>query len=279
MSLVDDLNKDKATPLIMAILNVTPDSFSDGGRYNHADQLKYRISQLQAEGAHIIDVGGESTRPGAQAVSEQEELDRVLPALELVKSITGCYVSIDSYKPAVMKAALALGVDMVNDVNALQAEGAIELLACHDEVAICLMHKQGQPQSMQKAPSYQDVVVEVKGFLQQRIHACKQAGIDIERLVLDPGFGFGKTLAHNQSLFQRLTEFQDLARPLLVGVSRKTMIGQLLDDLPLDARGLPSVVAALLAVQQGAKLVRVHEVKETCQALTLAKALKPSQGT
>ena len=272
MSLVDRLLVESADPLIMGILNVTPDSFSDGGRYTQHDQLKQRIQALVDQGAHIIDIGGESTRPGASNVSLQEELDRVLPAIELAKQHSDCWVSIDTYKTGVMRESLALGVDMINDVNALQSVGALELLASSD-VAICLMHKQGQPQDMQASPVYEDVLKQVHSFLIERVKACELAGIDGKRLVLDPGFGFGKRVEHNQILFQNLALLTQLDFPVLVGVSRKTMIGEILNGLPVNQRMVGSVVAAVLAAQRGAKIVRVHDVLETVQALNLAKAL------
>lgn len=272
MNLVDSLQADAAEPLIMGILNVTPDSFSDGGLYTQQDQLKQRIQSMAEQGAHIIDIGGESTRPGALSVSLEEEKDRVLPALELVKQYSDCWVSIDTYKTDVMRESLALGADMINDVNALQSDGALALLASVD-AAICLMHKQGQPKDMQAKPVYNDVVTQVDEFLKARVGACQQAGIDKRRLVLDPGFGFGKSLEHNQTLFQNLAASTQQGFPVLVGVSRKTMIGELLGDAPIDKRMLGSVIAALLAVQRGAKIVRVHDVAETAQALSLARSL------
>ena len=276
MNLVDCLQGDKTEPLIMGILNVTPDSFSDGGRYTQQDQLIKRIEAMAEQGAHIIDIGGESTRPGALAVGLEEEKNRVLPAIELVKQYSDCWVSIDTYKTEVMRASLALGVDMVNDVNALQADGALELLAKAD-VAVCLMHKQGQPSDMQDKPVYNDVLKQVHDFLKTRIEVCERAGINKKRLVLDPGFGFGKSLEHNQTLFQHLTESTPQGYPILVGVSRKTMIAELLGGVPVEQRMLGSVVAALLSVQRGAKIVRVHDVLETAQALSLAKALSSNE--
>lgn len=259
-------------PLVMGILNVTPDSFSDGGHYTERDQLKHRIECMAEQGAHIIDVGGESTRPGALSVSLEEEKNRVLPAIELIKQYSDCWISVDTYKTEVMRESLALGVHMINDVNALQSEGALELLATTD-AAICLMHKQGRPQNMQAKPRYDDVLTEVHDFLMARVDACNQAGINRNRLVLDPGFGFGKSLEHNQVLFKNLAKTTQLGYPLLVGVSRKTMIGELLSGIPVDQRLVGSVVAALLAVQRGAKIVRVHDVLETVQAINLADAL------
>ena len=259
--------------LVMGILNVTPDSFSDGGRYTQSDRLKQRIEQVQSEGADIIDIGGESTRPGARIVELQEELDRVLPALELAREYSDCWISVDTYKSEVMKQALGFGVDMINDVNALQADGAIEVCAADKEAMICLMHKQGDPKTMQQAPVYQSVVDEVTDFLNQRVQACLAGGIEKKRLMIDPGFGFGKTLEHNIELFKKLNNLNIEGLPILVGVSRKTMLGQIL-NLDVDQRLQASVTAAVLAQQQGTKILRVHDVKETKQALTIAEVLK-----
>lgn len=258
--------------LIMGVLNVTPDSFSDGGRYNQLDQLKSRIEQLHLEGADIIDIGGESTRPGAPTLSVQQELDRVLPALEMAKELSDCWVSIDTCKTDVMRSCLELGVDMINDVTALRATGAVDVCA-PSSVMLCLMHMQGNPQTMQQAPAYSDVVQEVSGFLQERVQACQQAGIDKTRLVLDPGFGFGKNLAHNIELFKNLKKMSFDGLALLIGVSRKSMLGEIL-NLPVDQRLQASVTAAVLAVQQGARIVRVHDVLQTKQALTIANVLQ-----
>lgn len=273
MSLIARLHQAEMPPLIMGILNVTPDSFSDGGRYLTSDQLKYRIEQIAKQGARIIDIGGESTRPGATAVAVEEELDRVLPALELTRQLTDCWVSVDTCKTPVMQAAIELGVDLINDVNALQATGALEAVAA-SSAAICLMHKQGQPITMQQAPNYADVVSEVIDFLQARTQLCLQQGVAAERIVLDPGFGFGKTLAHNIALFQQLESLVKLRYPVLVGVSRKSMIGQLLQDVKVEQRMIGSVAAAVVAALKGAKILRVHDVLETQQALEIAWTLK-----
>lgn len=273
MGLITRIRQADMPPLIMGILNVTPDSFSDGGRYLESDQLKYRIEQIAQQGAQIIDIGGESTRPGAAEVSVEEELDRVMPALELTRQLTDCWVSVDTYKTPVIQAALELGVDLINDVNALQAPGSLEVVA-DSSALICLMHKLGQPTTMQQAPRYDDVVAEVLDFLQTRVQVCLQQGIAPERIVLDPGFGFGKTLIHNVMLFQQLESMVALNYPVLVGVSRKTMIGQLLHDANVDQRMVGSVTAAVLAALKGARILRVHDVLETQQALEVAWALK-----
>ncbi|WP_044407437.1 dihydropteroate synthase [Thiomicrospira microaerophila] len=259
-------------PQIMGILNVTPDSFSDGGCYVGSDALKRRIVSLVSEGADIIDIGGESTRPGAQAVSVEQELERVIPAIELVQSLTDIPISVDTYKAQVMAEALKYPIAMINDVNALQSPQALDVVV-RSTVSVCLMHKQGLPKTMQQSPRYSNVVLDVIDFLNQRIQACVLAGIAKNRIVVDPGFGFGKTLEHNLTLFKRLQDFSSLGCPVLVGVSRKSMLGQLLGGLSVEQRMLPSVVAAVLAVQQGAQIVRVHDVKQTCDALTLLDAL------
>jgi len=259
-------------PQIMGVLNVTPDSFSDGGRFVDQESIKKQIELMVSEGVDIIDIGGESTRPGAFSVNLEEELDRVLPVIEWVKQESDVQVSIDTYKPQVMVEAIRLGVDMVNDVNALQSEGAVEAVA-NSNVKVCLMHKQGQPDSMQEKPSYQNVVQEVVSFLQERSVVCERAGIEKERIILDPGFGFGKSLAHNVALFEQLDDIIGLGFPVLVGVSRKTMIGQLLNDLPVEQRMVGSVSAAVVAALKGSRILRVHDVKETKQAIQVAMSL------
>jgi len=260
------------SPLIMGILNVTPDSFSDGGQFQSLEAAKRQADKMLEAGADLIDVGGESTRPGATPVALQQELDRVLPIIELLKTEFDARVSIDTYKPEVMQTALELGVDMINDVNALQAEGAVDLVAKY-QVPVCLMHKQGLPEKMQEAPQYDEVVTEVVTFLQQRAKVCEQAGLGKSKIILDPGFGFGKTLSHNIQLFENLDQLIALGYPVLVGVSRKSMIGQLMGGVPPEDRMLGSVVAAILAALKGSQLLRVHDVKETQQALELALTL------
>ena len=258
-------------PLIMGIVNVTPDSFSDGGQFSTAQQAIAHGLRLVAEGADILDIGGESTRPGAARVSEQAELDRVLPVLAGL-SQAGVALSIDTQKTAVMRAALAAGADMVNDVNALQQSGALAAVA-GSKAAVCLMHKQGDPQTMQQLPLYHDVVAEVHAFLQGRIAAAQTAGIARERLVVDPGFGFGKNLEHNVALLQQLQVLQDLGVPVLVGLSRKSMLGKIA-DLAVHERVHASIAAAVLAVLRGAKIIRVHDVKATRDALTIVNAVE-----
>ncbi|MFC4159627.1 dihydropteroate synthase [Chitinimonas lacunae] len=255
----------------MGIVNVTPDSFSDGGRHDWPDAALAHARRLLEEGADLLDVGGESTRPGAAEVPVEEELRRVLPVL---RELAGWKVplSIDTRKPEVMRAALELGVDMVNDIAALEAPGALETLAA-SEAAVCLMHKRGEPRTMQAAPVYQDVVAEVSGYLAERRAAAVAAGIAPERIVLDPGFGFGKDFTHNVMLFRQLQTLQTLDSPLLVGVSRKSMLGQLCGGRSPEQRDAASVAAALLAVQRGAAIVRVHAVRDTRDALAVLAGL------
>jgi dihydropteroate synthase len=261
---------DLTPPRVMGIVNVTPDSFSDGGRHlSHAAAIAH-AHKLIADGADLLDIGGESTRPGAAAVSEQEELERVLPVIEALRD-SAVPVSIDTWKPAVMRAALAAGASMVNDINALQAPDALAAVADSD-AAVCLMHKQGDPENMQRAPRYADVVAEVSAFLQARIEATRAAGIGSERIVIDPGFGFGKTLAHNLELLRGLSAFSALGVPLLAGVSRKSMLGAV-TGREVDERLAASIAAALLAVQRGASIVRVHDVRETVDVLKLWDAV------
>jgi len=262
---------DLSRPLIMGILNVTPDSFSDGGLFYSPQQAIEQGLRLVEEGADILDIGGESTRPGAALVSEQDELKRVLPVLAGLAD-AGVALSVDTQKTAVMRAALAAGADMVNDVNALQQAGALAALS-GSKAAVCLMHKQGDPQTMQQLPLYHDVVAEVHDFLQARIAAALAAGIARERIVIDPGFGFGKNLEHNVALLRQLRDFQDLGVPLLAGLSRKSMLGKIA-DLEVQDRVHASVAAAVLAALRGAKIIRVHDVKATRDALKIVNAIE-----
>ena len=242
----------------MGVVNITPDSFSDGGKFLERDQAIAHARQLAAEGADIIDIGGESTRPGAAAVSEAEELERVIPVLEKIADLC---VSVDTRRPPVMRAALQAGASMVNDVQALQAPGALDAVR-ESQCAVCLMHMKGEPATMQREPHYDDVVREVKDFLSARMHAARDAGIARERLVVDPGFGFGKTVEHNLTLLAHLEEFRDLNAPLLAGLSRKSTLGKL-TGRPVAERLAGSLAMALLALQGGATILRVHDVKET----------------
>lgn len=263
-------NLDLSRPLVMGIVNVTPDSFSDGGRHATTGAAIAHAQQLLADGADILDIGGESTRPGAAEVGAQEELERVLPVLEGLRGIP-VPISIDTWKPEVMGAALAAGASMVNDVNALQAPGTLALLA-QSGAAVCLMHKQGIPQTMQQQPRYADVVAEVATFLEQRIAAAEAAGIARNRIVIDPGFGFGKALDHNLELLRHMDRFCRLGVPVLAGLSRKSMLGAI-TGRAVDERLAASVTAALLAVQRGAAIVRAHDVRETVDALKVLNAL------
>ena len=257
-------------PLVMGIVNVTPDSFSNGGRHLLRDAALAHAHQLIEEGADILDVGGESTRPGAMPVSVQEELDRVMPVIEGLRGAP-VPVSVDTCKPEVMRAALAVGVSMVNDINALQQLDALAAVAASD-AAVCLMHMKGSPQNMQEQPQYQDVVSEVKEFLRARIVAAEAAGIARERIAVDPGFGFGKTLAHNLALLRDLEVFNKLEVPLLAGLSRKSMLGTITGQ-DVEHRVHASVAAALLAVQHGARIVRAHDVRATMDALKIWNAV------
>jgi dihydropteroate synthase len=256
---------------VMGILNVTPDSFSDGGRFNRADSALSHALQMEKEGASVIDIGGESTRPGAVPVPLEQELERVIPVIENIRANSDVAISIDTSKPELMRAAVEAGATMVNDVNALQAGGAIEVCAALD-VPVCLMHKQGSPQTMQDRPKYDDVVDEVRQYLLQRAQICAEAGISKDNIVIDPGFGFGKTLENNLSLLKEMQQFCVLEYPVLVGVSRKSMFGMLLDR-EVDQRLIGSISAVVLAYQKGARFFRVHDVAETCDALKLCEAV------
>lgn len=258
---------------VMGVLNVTPDSFSDGGQFKRQDHAFHHAERMLAEGVSVIDIGGESTRPGAADVDVEQELERVIPILEGIKQRFEVAVSVDTSKAQVMTAAIAAGVDMINDVRALQEEGALQACAVAD-IQVCLMHMQGQPRTMQQNPFYTDVVVDVADFFRQRLVACQDAGIVLERIWLDPGFGFGKNLLHNVELLKRLDELNTFGLPQLVGMSRKSMIGALLDDRPVDGRLQGSVAAAVIAAMHGAKMVRVHDVGATVDALKIVQAIK-----
>lgn len=266
----------KSYPLIMGILNVTPDSFSDGGRFVQHEIAVNHVTRMIEDGAGIIDVGGESTRPGAATISIDEECERVIPIIKAIREVSDIPISIDTSKPEVMQEALTTGASMINDVNALRNEDAVKLVAQHN-IPVCLMHMQGQPRSMQHKPEYNDVVKEVKEFLLERINVCVAAGIHKDNIIIDPGFGFGKTLQHNLSLFKHLDEFLELNVPLLVGVSRKSMIGAVLDDAPVEQRLYGSVALATLAAWMNAQILRVHDVKATADALKLCVAVKEAQ--
>jgi len=263
-----DLNE----PRVMGILNVTPDSFSDGGFFiKPSDALKHAV-RMVGEGAAIIDVGGESTRPGAQSISSQQELDRVIPVIEALACELQVPISIDTSKPEVMREAVAAGAAMINDVCALSAEGAVETVS-ELQIPVCLMHMQGEPRSMQQQPHYDDVVAEVSDYLQQRVKACLAAGIPAQNLLLDPGFGFGKKLVHNIELLKKLNVISNLGYPLLAGISRKSMIGQILDERDADQRLYGSLAAAVIAAMKGASILRVHDVRATVDAMRITTAV------
>jgi dihydropteroate synthase len=262
---------DLSRTAIMGILNITPDSFSDGGIFLSHDAAVARALAMVEEGADLVDVGGESTRPGAQAVPVQEELDRVIPVIEAIARAVPVPISIDTSKPEVMHAAVAAGAGFINDVRALRESGAVETAAAL-QVPVCLMHMQGEPRSMQQHPVYSDIAIEVRDFLQKRIDVCIAAGIPRQRIVLDPGFGFGKTADHNLDLLRRLGVLRALGMPILVGLSRKSMIGTLF-ELPVTQRLHASVALALIAVQNGATIVRVHDVRATREAIRTLEAV------
>ncbi|EZH84919.1 dihydropteroate synthase [Aeromonas hydrophila] len=252
-------------PHVMGILNVTPDSFSDGGHFNQLERAMTHARQMVAEGATLIDIGGESTRPGAPDVSEQEELDRVIPVVERMVAELEVMISLDTSKAAVMREGCAAGAHLINDVRALLEPGALAAAAVAN-VPVCLMHMQGQPRTMQAEPHYDDLLGEVRAFFDERIAACLAAGIEREQLLLDPGYGFGKTLVHNYQLLAQQEKLLDYQLPLLVGMSRKSMIGNLLGR-PVDERLAGSLACALIGMQRGARIIRVHDVRATMDAL------------
>ncbi|MFC3681442.1 dihydropteroate synthase [Bacterioplanoides pacificum] len=255
----------------MGILNVTPDSFSDGGRFNTLDTAVRQAEQMLADGAAIIDVGGESTRPGAQPVSEAQELERVIPVVEAIARRLDVLISVDTSTAAVIRESAAAGAHLINDVRALQREGALAA-AAHSGLPVCLMHMQGDPQTMQQNPDYLDVVLEVIDFLERRVALCENAGISRDRILLDPGFGFGKSFAHNFELLNRLELLQRLDLPLLIGLSRKRMIGQASGcDEPAE-RVAGSLAGAVVSAMKGARILRVHDVRQTVQALAVVNA-------
>lgn len=263
---------DLSRPQVMGILNITPDSFSDGGRFLGRDAALRQAQQMATEGAAILDVGGESSRPGAAPVSLQQELDRVIPVVEALAAELPLPLSIDTTKPAVMRAAVAAGAGMINDIMALQQPGAVAA-AAELAVPVVLMHMQGAPQTMQQQPHYSDVVSEVGTFLRDRLAQCRAAGIAASALLIDPGFGFGKRPVDNWQLLQQLDQLAAIGAPLLVGISRKSMLGHLLDQ-PVDQRLYGGVAATALAVWQGARLIRSHDVAATCDAVAVATAAR-----
>ena len=259
--------------LVMGILNVTPDSFSDGGRFLQKDAAVRRALDMAANGADIVDVGGESSRPGAEPVSADEELRRVLPVIAELAREPGLIISVDTHKAEVARAALDAGAAMVNDISAMTADPAMASVVAESGAAVCLMHMQGNPQTMQIAPTYTDVVREVRDYLGERAHAALAAGIAADRIVIDPGFGFGKTLDHNLEMLRRLREFTELGYPVLVGTSRKSMIGALLGGAPPTDRTEGTAATVALAIANGASIVRIHDVREMWRVVCVADAV------
>lgn len=255
----------------MGILNVTPDSFSDGGKFNSLDNALQQAERMVQAGVSIIDIGGESTRPGAPDVSLEEELARVVPAIKAIRAKFDVWISIDTSKAEVMRQAVEAGADLINDVRALQEPGALQV-AADANVPICLMHMKGQPRTMQANPSYDDVLQDVEAFLQERVEACEAVGISKEQLILDPGFGFGKTIQHNYHLLAHLEKFHSLGLPVLAGMSRKSMIFKLLDKVPADCM-VASVTCATIAAMKGAQIIRVHDVEETLEAMKIIEVM------
>jgi dihydropteroate synthase len=266
---------DLSRPAVMGVLNITDDSFSDGGRYSSQGAAVAHGLAMVAAGAQLIDVGGESTRPGAQPVPLQQELDRVLPVIEALATRVDAVISIDTMKPEVMTASVAAGAGMVNDVLALQAPGALQAVAA-TRAAVCLMHMQGTPRTMQASPHYNDVVAEVAEFLRQRAAGCRAAGIDAARIVLDPGFGFGKTLEHNLQLLAGLSRITAGSCPVLIGLSRKSMLGKL-TGRPVEERLAGSLALHSIGTLHGASIIRTHDVQETCDAIAVAWAVRRAQ--
>lgn len=264
---------DLSSPVVMGVLNVTPDSFSDGGKFFSLDAALRQAELLINEGAAIVDIGAESTRPQAQIVSEQQELDRLMPVIEAVKQRFDIIVSLDTSSPQVILAGAKLGIGLINDVRALQRDGALQA-AVQAKLPVCLMHMQGEPSTMQHNPQYQLVIDEVMVFLQQRIDICLNAGIRSQQLLIDVGFGFGKSLDHNLELLAKLEIFAQLPYPLLVGMSRKSMLGKILNDAPVDQRLFAGLSAATIAAFKGANIIRTHDVKATKDALAVVSAIK-----
>lgn len=258
-------------PHVMGILNVTPDSFSDGGKFNSLDNALQQAERMIKAGVSIIDIGGESTRPGAPDVSLEEELARVIPAIKAIRAKFDVWISIDTSKAEVMRQAVEAGADLINDVRALQEPGALQV-AADANVPICLMHMKGQPRTMQTNPSYDDVLKDVEAFLQERVEACEAVGISKDQLILDPGFGFGKTIEHNYHLLAHLEKFHSLGLPVLAGMSRKSMIFKLLDKAPADCM-VASVTCATIAAMKGAQIIRVHDVEDTLEAMKIIEVM------
>ncbi|HHB93007.1 MAG TPA: dihydropteroate synthase [Thioploca sp.] len=258
-------------PKVMGILNITPDSFSDGGKFFSAKSAFEQARVIFEAGADMIDIGGESTRPGAKSVSIQEEIDRIIPIIEQIRTEFPISISVDTSKPTVMYEAIKAGVDMINDVMALRTKNSLAIVA-NSNVKICLMHMQGKPRTMQTNPQYEDIVEEIKIFLLKRVQACIDAGIIKDRIIIDPGFGFGKTLEHNLILMRNLADFTKIGYPVLIGVSRKSMIGKILNK-PVTERLYGGVALAVLAVDRGAKIIRTHDVAITVDAIKITQAV------
>ncbi|CDT88220.1 dihydropteroate synthase [Vibrio coralliirubri] len=258
-------------PHVMGILNVTPDSFSDGGKFNSLDNALVQAERMIQAGVSIIDIGGESTRPGAPDVPLEEELARVIPAIKAIRAKFDVWISIDTSKAEVMRQAVEAGADLINDVRALQEPGALEA-AADANVPVCLMHMKGQPRTMQANPNYDDVLTDVEAFLKERVEACEAVGISKEQLILDPGFGFGKTIEHNYHLLAHLEKFHTIGLPVLAGMSRKSMIFKLLDKAPADCM-VASVTCATIAAIKGAQIIRVHDVEDTLEAMKIIEVM------
>jgi dihydropteroate synthase len=258
-------------PHVMGILNVTPDSFSDGGKFNSLGNALLQAERMIQVGVSIIDIGGESTRPGAPEVSLEEELARVIPAIKAIRAKFDVWISIDTSKAEVMRQAVEAGADLINDVRALQEPGALQA-AAEANVPVCLMHMKGQPRTMQASPTYDDVLTDVEAFLQERVEACEAVGISKDQLILDPGFGFGKTIEHNYHLLAHLEKFHTLGLPVLAGMSRKSMIFKLLDKAPVDCM-VASVTCATIAAMKGAQIIRVHDVEDTLEAMKIIEVM------
>jgi dihydropteroate synthase len=263
---------DLSQPQVMGILNVTPDSFSDGGKFDTLDNALTQAKRMIEAGVTIIDIGGESTRPGAPDVALEEELQRVIPVITAIRQHSDVWISIDTSKAEVMRQAILAGADIINDVRALQEPGALEV-AAQAGLPICLMHMQGQPRTMQANPHYEDLVKEVGEFLQERIEACEKVGIQREQLILDPGFGFGKTLEHNYHMLAHLEEFHQFGLPILAGMSRKSMLFKLLDKAPAECVAA-SVSCATIAAMKGAQIIRVHDFEQTLDAMKIVSMVK-----
>lgn len=259
-----------STPQVMGILNVTPDSFSDGGTHNSLNDAVDHVAKLIAEGASIIDIGGESTRPGASDVSIDEELQRVVPVVEAIRQRFDIWISVDTSKAQVITESANVGASIINDIRSLQEPGALEA-AAKTGLPVCIMHMQGNPKTMQQSPHYENVMMDVDRFLQENIQRCVDAGIEKNQIILDPGFGFGKNLAHNYQLLAHLSELHHFGLPILAGMSRKSMVGQLL-NVPPQERVAGSVACAVIAAMQGAQIIRVHDVKETVDAMKVVQA-------